>query len=148
MSKFKREGKIISLETREGWVKVKEYATEDEAKQFIKEDKEKARKFKILQKELFVPREIQGLFGPKGGLQDVNIETKKMEEFRKEVYKSRRKIFTQLMREQIEQGKSKDLAFDGAYRRFIDVADEKELTLTLRSFQELYPDEKRQKSSW
>lgn len=149
MKKFKREGRdIYQIFPVSGWVKIKTFNSEDESRKEYSNMLERERKFKVLKKELFLPREIQGLFATKGGLWDVNIETDKMKKFRGDVYQSRRKRFSLLMKEQLQLGKNREQSFEDAYIKFIDVADNEDIILTEKTFRELYPDEKRQRSSW
>lgn len=148
MDKYKLVGKDLYSNVKGNYIRIKTFETEEQAQKDFDKRMDQDRKFRALQKDLFVPKEIQGLFGSRGGLWDINIESEKMLKFRKDVHDSRRKMFSNLMKEEISKGKDKVQSFNDAYVRFMDIAENENLVLTQQKFQELYPDERRQKLSW
>jgi hypothetical protein len=111
-------------------------------------------KYTLLRNELFFDREIRGLFGYRGGILSVNIDTEKMQKFRHRIYRTRRSIFTkilnQVIREENKKGNkmSQDDLEEKAYALFINYGDEHDMVLTHNRFKELYPEDSRRRISW
>lgn len=111
-------------------------------------------KYTLLRNELFFDREIRGLFGYRGGILNINIDTEKMKKFRHRIFRTRRPIFIKILNQTIKEEKklksnlSRDEIEEKAYAKFIDYGDDHDLVLTHNRFKELYPEDSRKRIYW
>jgi len=106
-------------------------------------------KYTELRRDLFLDREIRGLFGYRGGLVEININSDKMLKFRHRVFRHRRPVFVDFVKDEFKKGATeREEAEEAAYKRLSEYCEIHFDVLTSNRFKELYPQDNRKAISW